>query len=424
MCGKAPDRNAMTQPPTAPSDEPGYAREWFERIVNTCPQRRSGSADEKQGQQLVEAEFARLGLQTEFEPFTFNGTIHGMMAAHFGLSLAGSALTRSAPAVALCCHLLAAGSYWAEAGHHASVLRRLLPRYDSQNLLASLPATEDREPTLRIVIPAHMDAGFTGLVFSPSFLSRTSGGRLEQLLPMADRPLALVTASQLGLAVVDLFHLVVGRRFPRLGLIEGLLNLPSLTGLALNSEVLLRNQVVPGTNDNLSGVIASLLLAQRLAADKPANVEIVFAITGAEEAGLCGADALARSGRFDPANTVVIALDGIANGELHYFLEGEIERAPTPGWLVDELRAIAAADPRFGSINEFAVPVGGTDVYPFRRHGFAGVSLGAVDPSRGAPEHYHQPTDTPERLDMERFLAAVDFSEQLIRRIMVRRELP
>ena len=189
-------------------------------------------------------------------------------------------------------------------------------------------------------------------------------------------------------------------------------------------EAVLRNEIVPGANDNLSGTAALPILAKRLAKSKPADVELVFGVTGCEEASLGGADALARDmeGVWDKSKTVILGLDTLTNGELQYVeIEGEVTPMPIPAWLKDTLDHTAASEPRFNPVKGFEIPVGGTDVAAFLAHGWEGVCLTALDPELGAPRHYHLPSDTPENLDLDQLMLSIDFAEQLIREIMKRR---
>ena len=124
-----------------------------------------------------------------------------------------------------------------------------------------------------------------------------------------------------------------------------------------------------------------MLLCQRiLEAGKPENLELVLVVTGAEEASLMGATALARdkAAQWDRSNTVVIALDGLCSGELRYFSEGEVMRVPTPKWLAETLDSVADSDPRFAGVRPYAIPAGATDAFAFLAQGFDAVALGCV----------------------------------------------
>jgi hypothetical protein len=394
-------------------DEASWAKSFITRIVDACPRRMATSEDERRAHAIIRDEMVALGLTTETHAFQFNASLYANLALHFGLGTIGSAVAGRAPALGLALHALAAGSYALDSSRKAFVLRRLFPFRDSQNVLGTLPARGT--PRLRIVFLAHADAAFTGVVFRPFMTRLAKPGPLHKSLRVATGALA-------GLAAVDVAQLVFGRS-RALSLLRGVLSVPPLLAAVLNLDVVLRDHVVPGAMDDLSGVAGMLLLARRLRAKKPDDVELVFVATGCEEAGMGGAQALARDfrGRWDPATTVVLGLDGFANGELRWFTEGEIFPVPLAPWLSDLLSGVAASDARFAEVRGFEIPVGATDAAPFATTGWpAAVTLGCVDPAGGTPRHYHLPSDTPENLDAQKIPMCVDFSERVVDAVVAR----
>jgi len=382
------------------------------RLVAACPQRQACSESERRAHRLVAAELEALGLATEWSEFRFSKDLYSVLALHFGVGTLGSLLSGRAPLLASALHLLSAGSYWADATHRAELLRRLRPTGRSQNLLATLPASAPLQ--LRIVIPAHIDAAPTGWLFHPEVVRRLSRAPAPEWLSILDRPLALVTYSQLALAGLDGLQWISGRAVKGTGWLRLGLTLPGLIATLVTAEVAHRGKVVPGANDDLSGVAAALALAGRLQGKLPSSVEIVIAITGAEEAGLGGARALAASGRWDPACTVVLGLDTLCGGQLRYLQEGELTPVPVSPWLEQLLHDCIAREPRFAGIRRFSVPAGHTDVYAFLRRGFDGVCLSSIDPELGSARHYHLPSDTPEHLEPSELELAVDFAERVV----------
>jgi len=400
-------------------DEHAYAYDLIAGITARCPRRQTGSQDELEAQLLIRQELEQLGLTAELDSFRFSRSLYQVLALHFGLATAGSVIARRSPLGGALLHAGAGLSYWADSTRRAYTLRRLLPMATSHNLTATLPA--EGSLRLRLVLPAHIDAAFTGRLFRPGpvhrWLSAAGGPRWLRSLR---RPLALITYGQLGLAGLDLVHLIRGKRLPGSALAELMLAAPALVGLLLTLEAVVRNEVVPGANDDLSGVAGLLLLARRLLVRRPPHVEIVLAVTGAEESGTGGAEALARSGRWDRERTVILGLDGLAGGELRFFEEGEVEQIPVPEWLAQAVQAVAAREPRFNGVSKLVIPAGCTDVYAFRRLGYDGVCLGCIDPATGLPGEYHLPSDTADNLDLDQLIASVDFAEQLIWEITAR----
>ncbi len=280
--------------------------------------------------------------------------------------------------------------------------------------MATLPAKG--RPALRIVVIGHADAAYTGLLFHPDIIKRFTSHAMPASLKWMGRSLAVATWSQVGAAATALLRGVLGPRGRVLAPLSLALALPAVVAVATNLEIVLRNRVVPGANDNLTGAVATVELARRFATRKPEDLELVFVVTGCEEAGTGGAMALAEAMRaeWETYRTVIIALDSLSNGDLHVFGEGEILPVPTPAWLLKLVERVAASDPRFGRVEPFQIPSGATDVLPFRARGYDGLSLGCVDPVLGSPAHYHHPSDTWENLDPAQLERSVDFAERLI----------
>lgn len=396
-------------------DEVAWARGFVSRMVAECPTRTSTGEDERRAHALIAAELEALGLETETKPFRWNKDLYATLALHFGLGTLGSLVAGRAPVVGLALHALTAASYAADSARKAFLLRRLFPFRPSQNVLGTLRAK--REPRLRVVFLAHVDAAYTGLVFQPEFVARMGSKPGTAMY----KSLRVATGALAGLAAIDALQLWFGKsralRLARLGL-----TIPPLVAFLLNLDVVIRNRTVPGAMDDLSGVAGILLLARRLRERAPEDVEIVFVGTGCEESGLGGAESLCEQmgNTWSRDRTVVIGLDGLANGELRYFQEGEIFPVPLAPWLRDAIVDVAASDPRFAEVKGFEIPVGGTDAVPFASKGYAAVTLGCVDPSRGMPREYHLPSDTPENLEVEKIPLCVDFAERLFEAIVER----
>ena len=404
--------------PRQPADDEGpWALEWIREIIDTCPRRLGGSASERRAQERIRRELAQRGLSTEVQPFEFPAHLYAAMGLHFAVGSAGSLLFGSAPAVALMLHLLAGTSYVLDAGRKGYVLRRLLPGKRSQNLLATRAAAEG--PRRRIVLLAHADAAYTGIMFHPFMVGLTDKEKMPSPLGFLERPMALATFSQFALAGVDLLGIAMGPARRVLWPLVAGLSIPNAIGLGLNLDVVLRNHVVAGANDNLTGCAALILLADRLAEGLPDDVELVLGVTGNEESGTAGAYRLAQ--RMDSSwgrdETVVLAIDGLTNGQLRFFEEGEVLVHPVPGWLEEQARRTAFQEERFHGVTRFHITAGATDAMPFLAAGYDALGLGCVDPALGMPRHYHHPDDTPENLDLGQFVESIDFIEALVRNL-------
>ena len=399
-----------------------YAIPLIGRIVEECPDRVAGSESERRAHEILRREFEEVGLETEFHHFRFNRSLYASFALHFGLATLAGLLYVQLPAAALAVALTVGLSYLGDSTRRFYLLRRLLPFHRSRNLLGRLPA--DGEPRLRIALVAHADAAYTGEIFEPDTL-RASQSLPDGPFDLAEKPLRLATLSVFALAALCTATILAG---PSVWLTAGvgLATIPPLLVALANLEVVLRDEIVPGANDNLTGCAGAVMLADRLAEAKPDDVELVFVATGAEETGGGGARALARdrvgSGDWGAEETVVVGLDGLTNGALHYFREAEVFTTPIPSFLVETIEEIRADDEAHREIDLHEIPAGSTDVLPFRSLGVPGVCLGCVDPEFGAPRHYHHPSDTLDNLDPEQFERSVDFADRFVRRLMARRE--
>ena len=321
----------------------------------------------------------------------------------------------------------------------------------------------------RVVFMAHADATFTGWMFEPTAIgafTKLCGRRNGQgtapgaALGPTQKPLLMGLIAVVMLALTTLLSLAAGDHalvpLPELLMKLQYINtsasvlssaaqsnvtmstlatswatvlicafsIPPLIVFALYFQVAARNEVVPGAMDDLSGIASLVLLAQRFAQknSRPENVEIVFAVTGAEQASLGGSDALARemlaTGRWDPRDTVIFGMDSPSNGILRWYREGELIDLGIPPELDAACRHTAASHPRFSEAQPFTMPAGGTDVAAFRYHGFSGVCLGCIDEESGVPLHYHHASDTPEHVEPDKIVFCVDFAEALVRHVL------
>ncbi len=213
---------------------------------------------------------------------------------------------------------------------------------------------------------------------------------------------------------VDMWlHATLWPRFPVLFVVS---NLFFAVVAILNLQIAWRRQLVPGANDNLSGCAALPVLAHRLLDANLDDVEIVFVVTGCEEAGTGGALALARRmrGEWDRSMTDVVVLDSLSGGSLCLYQEGELLPIPIPQRLRSTAQQVAAQDPRFAALHVFPLPAGATDAMAFMAGGFEAMGVGCVDKKLGTPRHYHLPADCPDNLDYDQLMTTIDFAQQLI----------
>jgi len=301
----------------------------------------------------------------------------GLVAARVG-GRAGAAL---AAATAVSYELDVAGrSQWTSA---------LLPAGEGTNVVARVPAAG--EPRRTLVLAAHHDAAHTGWLWSSPFMRHADRRAWERsgADPMAATPEAALALIATG---------------TRAGRAAGAALLLVAAALALDVA---RSPVVPGANDNATGVAALLALVERFAAEPLDGTEVVAVVPGCEEVGLGGMIAWLAGAQLDPAATLVVNLDTLGSGTpvvvsretpvLGRYRDSDLAWADRGA-----IRAGLQRPPRFS----FALP---TDAIVAAGAGFTAVSISSKDREGHFP-NYHLPSDTPEHVDWDSVEACLELA--------------
>jgi Zn-dependent M28 family amino/carboxypeptidase len=166
--------------------------------------------------------------------------------------------------------------------------------------------------------------------------------------------------------------------------------------------------VVPGANDNASGVATVMRLAQRFGgANLLQHFELTVLFPGAEEGFLLGMRWFVRRHKkeLDPGSTIFLNIDAVGHGTVRWQSKSgfvfPLAFHPTLIGLCKELdeRGIASR-----SI---------TDAYAARAGGYPAISIGCTGAMDYVPT-YHQHSDTPEHVDPEALDRAFNFCAGLI----------
>lgn len=378
--------------------------------------RLTGTPTERLAQEKLGAELEPLGYRLEWRPFRWTQSLYANLLLHFGLASLATGIGLTAPWLGAGLHALVAGSYALESTKRMLLLRRLLPPIDSQNLLAFRAAKTARRK--RLVLIAHADAAYTGLVFNPA-LVKLATKQPPRGLGWFKKQLGLATASVLLLAVLE--TLAAAELLDTPTWLRGVISIPAVLVFLFNLDVVARNHVVPGAADDLSGCTACVELAHRLDGKLPDDLELIIVFSGAEEAGTAGAWRLAeqvlRTNEWSRADTLVLGLDTLSNGTLRLLEEGELWPAPLPPVFLDAVAAENQAQPTLPPVTVYVIPTGASDALPFLVRGYPAATLTCIDPELGAPRHYHRPSDTWRAIDEAQLGASIDFAERLIHRL-------
>jgi hypothetical protein len=366
--------------------------------------RESATAGERAAAEWIARTLEGLGHAVRREP----ERVHGTYWWPLGLATAAAALagvTRSR-VLATVAGAAAAVAVADDISVGPRRLRRLLPHHDTVNVSTAIGDPGARRT---VVVVAHHDAAHSGLVFDP----RPPRAILRRLPPwLFDR--ANTTPPTLwggvaGPALVALGGLLGRRRLRAAG------TLVCAGYAAAMADIGLR-PVVPGANDNASGVAAGLSLAHWLTGGAPAGVRVILLFPGAEESFMEGMVAWCdrHLGELDPAGTVFVCLDTVGSPRL-LALEGE-------GFL----RMHEYPRDVLGLVHDAAEELGifvhrglrfhnGTDGQVPLLRGYRSAMLGSADALK-IPGDYHWPTDTADRVDY----GSVEDAARLTRRVIER----
>jgi Peptidase family M28 len=365
--------------------------------------RNPGSAGERRAAEFLADELRALGRDAQIEAIRVRPAYHFTHALHAALAVAGSVISVHARVLGAIILLLVAVSMYGDLSARFYALRLLTPRRRSQNVTsgggrADAPA--------RVVLTAHYDAGRGGLLFARR---RRPPGRLMQQLRKLAGPIDIVFWSVIVALLLSVLRLFTGDS-TALTAAQFAVAVVLLTGVMLLSDVGL-SDVVPGASDNASGVAAVLELARRLAAEPLRNLEVWIVFPGANEGLMLGMRQWMRAhaGDLDPRRTFFVNVDSVGAGSVRLVqAEGFMVLTQHDARLVELGRRVPGGSPhvlRFGT----------DGVIPTAR-GFSAISICSAD-DYGRIPNYHRASDSPERIEPEAVDQAIDFAEELVRRI-------
>ncbi len=253
------------------------------------------------------------GRRAEIEPIHVHPRYGLVHAAHCALGLIGSLLATVEPAVGFAIVLATAVSMYLDLNYRIYLVRRLFFRRASQNVLS--PGKRPDAPA-RLLLCAHYDAARTGAAFNPKRVAR--GARLAARLPFPIGPFRILFWSLAALLPI------IGARMAGFDSTPiSLLQLPPTLVLMIGAFLLTDIElsgVVPGANDNASGVATVLSLAEELDAQPPANLDVWVLLTGGEECLQEGMRAFLRAHRaeLDRETTYFVNVDTVGHGAVRF----------------------------------------------------------------------------------------------------------
>ena len=266
--------------------------------------------------------------------------------------------------------------------------RALLTKHVTTNVIAEVgPADADQT----VLVVAHHDAAHSGLVFHPE-IPRAVFRRFPRLAENAEATPGTMWGSVAGPLMVSAGALLGLPRVRRAGAFLSAGYTAAMVDIGVR-------RVVPGANDNLTGVAVLLSLARSLRDDPAEGTRVILLSTGSEESFMEGMQAYARRhfAALPTDSTRVICVDTVGSPRL-LALEGEgmvwMNEYPK-GFLADATR----------SADELEIDLlrglrlrNATDGLIALRAGYETLTIGSVDQFK-LPTNYHWPTDTADRVD-------------------------
>ncbi len=376
--------------------------------------RLAGTDAERRAASWLAARLRAGNRRTDVQP-TYVHPQYGLVhALHCAVGFAGSLVAVALPPLGFALVLLAAISMYLDLNYRLYLARLLFFRRASQNVVS---VGRRPQAPARVILCAHYDAARTGAVFAPWVAARSA--RLAARLPVPIGPFRV-----LFWAIVLLLPILGARMAGLDSALISALQVPSTLVLLLGAFALVDielSAVVPGANDNASGVATVLSLAEELDADPPPHLDVWVLFTGAEECLQEGMRAfvLTHRGELDPETTYFVCLDTVGHGRPRF--------EAAAGWVVsysldarlNELcEAIAAADVegerRYGAATLRHGLAG--DSLPLRLRGYRSIGITSLGDDGYVPGR-HTTSDTPERVDPAALERAHGFTLELIRQL-------
>jgi peptidase M28-like protein len=352
-----------------------------------------------------------LGREADVEPTSVWPNYPITHAIHAVLAIVGSVVSVYSAVAGTALVLFAAFSTFGDLTGSFYLVRRLTGRRASQNVMSR----EREGKPGKLVLVAHYDAARTGAVFSRRALERWAvlGKLIRRPIgpfePFFWSMMVILVCSAVRLLDVQSTPLTVVQFIPTVILIA---SVPLLVDIALSG-------VVPGASDNASGVATIMRLAERYGGELQ-HFDVWVAFPGAEEAFLLGMRELVRKHRreLDRERTVYLNVDIVGSGTVRYLTKEGLVIAyryhPTLVDLCDRIRDADEEENRFGArgmVERLA-----SDALAARAAGYPAITISCRNALDYAP-NYHQPTDTPDRIELEALERAYGFCSELIERL-------
>jgi hypothetical protein len=352
-----------------------------------------GTDAERRAARHLAARLEKLDRDAEIQPTRIAPNWALTHALHALLGVVGSVVSVYNPPAGAAIVLVAFLSTLGDLTGSFLLLRRLTGMRASQNVVSE---EDEGKPGLLILV-AHYDASRGGLAFNRRIIERRAAfGKLIRR-PIGEFGLFFWS---LGIVLVCAIARVGGIDSTALTIVQFVPTVFLIASIALLADIALA-PVVPGANDNASGVATVLRLAERYGGQLE-NFDLWVILTGAEEGFALGMRDWVKRNRkqLDAEATAVVCVDMAGHGTPKFARKEGLIFPSAYHPALTELAAAAGAKPYVSRLM--------TDSYPARAAGLPAIRISALNALDVAP-HYHQPTDTPDRIDPEALERTFEF---------------
>jgi len=348
--------------------------------------RASTTESERRGSEYCQDVLVRLGLQPEMEPFNsarsiFDPHLYASLAMLFAFAVYPLGGTLSAGIAALI-SLVAFVSELLELGFRDNLLRRLVPKGSSQNVVATVdPAAEHHQDMILI---GHVDSQVTPIIFS----SRRWLSVYQNFTTIA----FILFSTQVLLYIAGTF---TQWNWIWLASIPSAVCAILLAALCIHAN---RTPVTAGANDNASGAGLVLALAEQLQVKPLQHTRVWLVCTGCEEVQHYGAIDFFNRHQVDFLKPVTIVFETLGCADPAWLVkEGIVIPFYPDSKLVRLAERLSAENPEWGA-HPAQISGGNTEMADAVRVGIPAITLMGITPQGEVP-YWHQLEDTSDKMD-------------------------
>ncbi len=362
-----------------------------------------GTDAERRAANMLAGRLRAIRRRVQVEPFFAHPQYAVVHLIHAALGVAGSIVSTIEPAIGFALVFLAAVSTYLDLNTRLYLVRSLLFRRVSQNVVSR----GDRpDASARLILTAHYDAARTGYVFSKA---SDRIRRLPERIRLALGPFRLFFWLGLAPLLPILGARMAGLDATWLSALQAVPTIVLIVAAFLLIDIAL-SAIVPGAYDNASGVAAVLSASDELRASPPPNLDVWVVLTGSEESFCEGIRAFVGRHRdaLDRDSTYFINVDSVSHGGVAYEIsQGAVISVPHDPELIElcEALALSGLAPAPRPIRHPLLD----DALPPRIYGYRVITIRTTDEEGNLAPWYHTLEDVPDRVDPDALTRATEF---------------